>query len=141
MFSGGSGSLEFPDLKEAPMVGPLFDLLGMDRSRIVLEDRARNTHENAVLTRELMQPGPDETWILITTAYHMSRAVGCFRKQSWNIIPYPVDFIYRSDKTVELMFDFAGGLGQLGAAVHEVVGLIVYRLTGRTDSLFPGPGG
>lgn len=136
IFTGGTGSLTRQDIKEADVIGPIWRQIGLEDGRIEYENRSRNTYENAVLSFPLA--GPDETWILVTSAFHMPRAVGCFRKVGWKILPYPVD--YKTGKLVVVdSFDVAGHLSGLEAAVREWLGLVFYRLTGRTDSLFPGP--
>jgi len=136
IFTGGTGSLTRQELKEADVVGPIWRQIGLDDGRIEYENQSRNTHENAVLSFPLARP--HETWILVTSAFHMPRAVGCFRKAGWTILPYPVD--YKTGKVVAVdSFNVAGHLSGLEAAVREWLGLAFYRLTGRTDSLFPGP--
>ncbi len=140
VFSGGSGSLTRQDLKEARFVDPVLRALGLDAGRVMFEDQARNTHENAVLSRGLAGPRPGETWILVTSAFHMPRAVGSFRAAGWTVLPYPVDYMTRAGQTAGLQFNFAGGLGTFGAGLHEWLGLAFYRLTGKTDAFFPAPG-
>lgn len=66
--------------------------MGLDQNRITYEPEARNTFENAALTYRKLQPGPNEVWLLVTSAQHMPRAVGVFRKIGWALIPYPVDY-------------------------------------------------
>jgi uncharacterized SAM-binding protein YcdF (DUF218 family) len=138
-FTGGSGSLLNQDLKEADYVAPLLRQLGLDPSRVVFEDQSRNTVENARLTRPLANPLPGETWILITSAFHMPRSVGCFRKAGWTVLPYPVDFHTRGDEGWNLQFSFGKGMGSLGIGLREWIGLAAYWATGKTDTLFPGP--
>ena len=139
IFTGGSGSLLHPEAKEADVLEPMIGVLGLDPRRIVLENRSRNTHENAVFTRRLADPQPGETWVLVTTASHMPRAVGCFRKAGWRVVPYPVDFDFRGDEEFGLNFNFIGGLARLSDALHEWLGLTFYWLAGKTDALFPAP--
>jgi uncharacterized SAM-binding protein YcdF (DUF218 family) len=140
VFSGGSGDPLRQDLKEAHAVGPLLDLMGVPGDRVVFEADSRNTHENAILAKELVKPGPDETWILVTSAFHMPRAVGCFRRAGWRILPYPTDFNTAGEGGgLSLRFNVTGGFGRLSAFLHEAIGLLFYRLTGRTDALFPAP--
>ncbi len=139
VFTGGTGSLTRQDLKEADMLAPLWRQIGLDEGRILYENQSRNTHENAVLTLPLAKPQPGETWLLVTSAFHMPRAVGCFREAGWTILPYPVDYKTGSSFAFDLSLNPAGRLASLDAAVHEWLGLIFYRLTGKTDSLFPGP--
>ncbi len=139
VYTGGSGSLRRQDLKETLVVRRLFGEIGFDPARVVYEDQSRNTHENAVMTHALIRPEPDDLWVVITSAMHMPRAVGVFRKAGWKILPYPVD--YKTDGTGKYRYfqGFPSGFGKLGVALKEWVGLIAYRVLGRTDSLFPAP--
>ena len=105
----------------------------------MFEDRSRNTHENAVFSHALAQPKPGETWVLITSAFHMPRAVGAFRRAGWTVVPYPVDYALEPDPPMSWQMDFLGAMGTLRSAVHEWTGLAAYRLTGKTDALFPAP--
>lgn len=115
---------------------PLFSI---KQDRVIYERDSRNTFENAKLSKELLKPQPEETWILVTSAFHMPRAVGVFRKQAWEVIPYPVDFEAPSDARLRLRLDLAKGLQEMSKASHEWLGLVVYWLTGRTSAPFPGP--
>ncbi|MBE0532092.1 MAG: YdcF family protein [Rhodospirillales bacterium] len=137
VFTGGTGYLTRQDIKEADVIAPLWEQIGLDARRIQYENQSRNTYENALLSRPLARP--DETWILITSAFHMPRAVGCFRKVGWTILPFPVDYKTGRSFAFDFSLNPAGRLMSLNAAVHEWLGLIFYRLTGKTDSLFPGP--
>ena len=139
VFTGGTGSLARPDLKEADIVRPLIRDLGLDLGRVLFERDSRNTYENAVNSRELVKPAEGGIWLLITSAAHMPRAVGVFRRTGWPVVPYPVDFNTDGRYLFELDLDAEAGLGLLSASLREVIGLAVYRLFGRTDSLFPGP--
>jgi uncharacterized SAM-binding protein YcdF (DUF218 family) len=139
VFSGGSGSLLYQEHKEASAVAPLLRQLGVDLGRVIFEDQSRNTSENAVYSYRIVQPKKGETWLLITSAFHMPRTVGSFRQVGWDVTPYPVDYHTRKTKTLPLQFNFSGGMGSLGGAVHEFLGLLFYWLDGKTDELFPGP--
>ena len=141
VYSGGSGRLLRQDLKEADYVAPLFEELGVDPGRLVIESRSRNTAENAVFTKRLVDPAPGETWILITSAFHMPRALGAFRKAGWSPVPYPVDYATTGTATAKPGASLLNGLGRLSAASHEWIGLVFYWLTGRTDALFPSADG
>jgi len=118
-------------------VDDIFYQLGFVNHNIQFERESRNTYENAVLSKELMMPAEGENWILVTSAFHMPRAVGAFCRQQWPVIAYPVD--YNSEKGNLLRLDFAldSNLGMLRLAVHEWVGLLAYRLTGKTSSVLP----
>jgi uncharacterized SAM-binding protein YcdF (DUF218 family) len=139
VYSGGDASLLANGLSEANFLYPLLDYFGIPRERVMLESRSRNTEENAVFSKELVEPKPGERWLLVTSAQHMPRAVGCFRRVGFAVEAYPV--AWHTGKRVGLYpADVVGhGLGQLDSAVHEWLGLVVYRLTGRTSELLPGP--
>jgi uncharacterized SAM-binding protein YcdF (DUF218 family) len=139
VFSGGSGDLLNQKHKEAITLSPVFDLLGVDKERLLLEDQSRNTFENAVFSKRIAAPASGEKWLLITSAFHMPRAVGCFRKAGWDVVPYPVDFSTKPEPFFSLSFNLVRGLGRLSGALHEWLGLVFYRLSGRTDNLFPAP--
>lgn len=141
IFTGGSGSITEQGVKEADYVAGLYASLGIPAERLTLEREARNTWENAKYTAELVSPKLDEKWILVTSAFHMPRAVGAFRRVGWEMIPYPVDFITRKTITFPSPMDFAQGLGNLSNAGHEWLGLITYWLTGKNSSAFPKPHG
>lgn len=141
VFSGGSGDPFRRELKESHYVGPVLERLGLEAGRVIYEDRSRNTAENAEFSRDIARPQPGETWLLITSAFHMPRAVGSFRRAGWNVVPYPVDYTTDGDYQTMPPGGFSAGLISLESALHEWIGLALYRLTGKTDALFPAPGG
>ena len=112
---------------------------GIPATRIILEERSRSTHENAVFAKELIRPAPHETWVLVTSAYHMPRAVASFRAVDWPVIPYPVDFRVDPRTGLRANFNLLEGLGAATIAGKEWVGLVSYRLLGWTGELFPAP--
>jgi uncharacterized SAM-binding protein YcdF (DUF218 family) len=114
----------------------IFVRLVGDPTRIYVESRPRTTSEDALYAAELLKPKRSERWMLVTSAMHMPRAVGCFRVAGFQVVPYPVG------SSSHPFADFAPGspaLGYLDAAAKEWIGLIAYRLIGKTDALFPGP--
>jgi uncharacterized SAM-binding protein YcdF (DUF218 family) len=140
IYSGGSGALIYGEGNEAPLALALFESLGVAAERIALEDRSRNTIENAVFSKAIAQPKPGERWLLVTSAYHMPRAVGAFRRAEFPIEPYPVDWRTRGKEDVFRLFASMGdGLRRTDTAVHEWVGLFAYWLSGKSSALFPGP--
>jgi uncharacterized SAM-binding protein YcdF (DUF218 family) len=110
---------------------------GGDPARINMQSQSRTTFEDALYSAALLKPKPSERWLLVTTAMHMPRAVGCFRVAGFQVEPYqveyltggPFDFFLTGSNTL-ILFD---------RAVKEWIGLVAYRLMGKTDSLFPGP--
>ncbi len=136
IFTGGSGNLSDQTIKESDEVKPFLESLGLDTTRVLFEGDSRNTYENAVYSKQIGEPGA-EPWILVTSAFHMPRALGCFRETGWTVIPYPVD--YATSGTMELRagFNLIAGLSSLSFATHEWLGLMFYYLTGRTNTLYP----
>ena len=134
VFSGGSGRLRNTVLgqPEIPSVAvDFFVSLGIDPDRITWEVQSRNTAENARFSNEVAAPAPDETWVLVTSAFHMGRALASFEAAGWGeIIPYPVD--YRTGSFSDgIGWNFSGNLEVLNIAIKEWVGRLAYRLTGR----------
>jgi uncharacterized SAM-binding protein YcdF (DUF218 family) len=140
LFSGGSGALIYDEGAEAAFALRLLEDLGVPRERIMLEDRSRNTVENALLSKALAHPRPGERWLLVTSAHHLPRAIGVFRKAGFPVEAYPVDWRTRGINDVLRPFATVGdGLRRSDTAVREWVGLAVYWVTGRSSALFPGP--
>ncbi|HEY6023625.1 MAG TPA: YdcF family protein [Pseudolabrys sp.] len=139
VYSGGDASLFGNEPRETEFVYPLLDSFGVPRSRVALEARSRNTAENAVYTKELVNPKPGERWLLVTSAQHMPRAIGCFRKAGFVIEAYPVGWQGRRAFEPSLGRVLAKGLARLDAAAYEWIGLISYWLTGKTSELLPSP--
>lgn len=140
IFSGGSGAVIFDERPEAEFALRLLERLGVPKGRIVAEDRSRNTIENARFSRALAQPTPAERWLLVTSAYHMPRAIGIFRKAGFPVEAYPVD--WRTRGTVDTFRPFptmGDGLRRTDTAMREWIGLAAYWVTGQTSELFPGP--
>lgn len=138
LFTGGSASVLEGGAREADVARTIFAGVGLDLSRVRFERDSRNTYENAVDSKRLVAPQPGETWVLITSAYHMPRSVGCFRQQGWAVIPYPVDYGTAPDGDPPT-FSLLDGLNGVHWALREWIGLAFYYVAGRTDALFPGP--
>jgi len=136
VMSGGSAALVLDDLREADYTPLMLDTLQVDASRVLLERESRNTSENASYSKQLAQPQPGETWVLVTSASHMPRAVGVFCRQGWPVLPWPVDHQW-SPVANSLGFSLIGNWLTLNAVLHEWLGLLAYHLTDRTDTLFP----
>jgi uncharacterized SAM-binding protein YcdF (DUF218 family) len=142
VYSGGNAAVAPTGGSEAEAVAPIFASFGIAPDRLVLETRSRNTAENARYTHDVVAPHGGERWLLVTSAYHMPRAVGAFRKAGFDVEAYPVD--YRTHGPVDRLTPFAdvgSGLRRTDAAAHEWIGLIAYWLAGRSSELFPRPAG
>jgi uncharacterized SAM-binding protein YcdF (DUF218 family) len=140
IYSGGNGGLIMREGNEAQFALKLFESFGIDRARITLEDRSRNTIENAIFSKQLANPKPGEHWWLVTSGYHMPRSIGVFRAAGFEVEAYPVD--YRTRGPIDALVPFRSvseGLGRTDTAAREWVGLFAYWVTGRGSALFPGP--
>lgn len=140
LITGGTGVFIQTKDSEAAAGARFFTDLGIDETRLLLEPRARNTEENAQFSRDLVQPAAGETWLLVTSGYHMPRAVALFRRAGFPVVPWPADYLSTGQETFRLMLDQpAENLAVTTLALREWIGLIAYWLTGRIDEPFPGP--
>ncbi|MDA0339853.1 MAG: YdcF family protein [Proteobacteria bacterium] len=139
IFTGGSGDIWDPAAKEAAALGPYLADLGLDEGRVIFDNEARNTWENAQNAKRRASPKPGAEWLLVTSAQHMPRAVGAFREAGFAVTPYPVDYHFRADADLRPGFDPVGGLSLFGAAIHEWLGLFAYWVLGRSSAFFPAP--
>jgi uncharacterized SAM-binding protein YcdF (DUF218 family) len=128
--SGGEAALLPQGHAEADESAAFFTALGVARERLVVESRSRNTWENATRSYALAQPQPGETWLLVTSAWHMPRAIGCFRKAGWTVLPWPVDYRTHPGR-VALGFALGDGLDALDIVAKEWIGLAAYWALGR----------
>jgi uncharacterized SAM-binding protein YcdF (DUF218 family) len=140
LISGGGGTVFGDGAAEAPVIANYFKSIGIEPARILVEDRSRTTAENATFSRELAKPRDGERWLLVTSAWHMPRAVGVFQKADFTVAPYPVDFRTAGGSRTHRPFAFVSeGLRRLDIGTKEWAGLVGYYLAGRTTELFPAP--
>lgn len=131
VFTGGCMDLGDGCLPEADLARRFFTRMGLPPERVRYESASRTTYENAVFTAQL--PGLDKTqpWLLLTSAWHMPRAMAAFQSQGWNVTPWPVDFRSRAAQEDWIAFSLGGGVQQWERLLHESVGLLVYWASGR----------
>jgi uncharacterized SAM-binding protein YcdF (DUF218 family) len=123
LYSGGGNEAR---LGKEILVG-----LGIPPEKISIEDRSRSTSENAKFSKIIAAPNRSETWLLVTSAYHMPRAVGAFRAAGFPVEACPVEFLGpKADKP---------GDDYVAKALREYIALIVYWLSGQSAELFPSP--
>jgi uncharacterized SAM-binding protein YcdF (DUF218 family) len=140
IFSGGTNALIFGEEAEAAFAVRQLEALGVPHERITAEEQSRNTVENAVFSRLIANPQPGQRWLLLTSAFHMPRAIAVFRAAGFPVEAYPVD--WRTTGPMDLVRPYPSvseGLRRTDVAVREWIGLLLYRLTGKTAELFPGP--
>lgn len=140
VFAGGWGGLLDKGQAEAIGAKEFWLSLGVPAERIALEDKSRNTWENALFTRDLVKPKKGEIWLLVTSAWHMPRSVGIFRRIGFDVVPYPVAYrTWGNERDFSPVPAPVDRAIMLDCAVREWIGLLAYRLTGKTDAFFPGP--
>ncbi|MEM7776913.1 MAG: YdcF family protein [Pseudomonadota bacterium] len=140
IFTGGAaGVFQSYETAGGSVRSYLIDL-GISDDRIVIENQSRNTWENALRTRERIQLVAGQRYVLVTSAWHMPRAVGAFRKAGFTIVPWPADFRTGDGSDAQRLFpNITTGLERIDLAVKEYVGLLAYWILGRTSALFPSP--
>jgi len=140
VFTGGAAGVLRDDPAQGARVARWLGDIGIAPSRILVEERSRNTWENATETRQLLGAAASGRWLLVTSAGHMPRAMGVFRKAGFDVVAFPVDFRTAGWSAVLRGFDSLGaGLRRLDDGGREWIGLISYWLLGRTSALFPAP--
>jgi uncharacterized SAM-binding protein YcdF (DUF218 family) len=133
--SGGQAFDNGSERSEADAMADLLVELGVAPERIVRESNSRTTAENAALAG---LPSGGRRWLLVTSAFHMPRAMGTFRKAGHSVIAAPTDWRVSDGKSLFLT-NAADNLGKLDLAAKEIMGLAGYWATGRSSSLLPGP--
>lgn len=140
VFTGGSNAILYDGATEAELAARMLESFGVARDRITLESKSRNTVENARLTRDLVAPKVGERWMLVTSAYHMPRAMGCFRSQRFDVEAWPVDYRTRgADDALRPFSSVSAGLRRTDIAVREWVGLVTYWALGYVVDPLPRP--
>ncbi|MFA4994731.1 MAG: YdcF family protein [Bdellovibrionales bacterium] len=138
VYSGGSGLLRPNEhLTEVDVARDIMTRIGVPTNRVLFEKTSRNTRENALFSADLAHPKKSENWLLVTSAFHMPRAMGCFRQAGWNVYAAPTGYFTTGKYSLLPVFRFEEQLRFLTLAAHEYVGLVSYRLMGRTNALWP----
>lgn len=123
---------------EADFAADVLARLGVTPGRVLRERRSRDTYENARFSAAMLHPSPGQRWLLVTSAFHMPRAIGSFRKAGFQVTAAPTDWRARRG------WSFGGwsasaNLRKVDLAAKEYVGLVSYYLRARTSALFPAP--
>jgi uncharacterized SAM-binding protein YcdF (DUF218 family) len=140
VFSGGNANLIGDDsAKEADYALSMLEDLGVAKARLAAERLSRNTVENAEFVKAVAKPREGERWLLVTSAFHMPRSIGLFRKAGFKVEAYPVDWRTSKSRAFEPFSVAIGGLEHTDIAIREWIGLVAYRVTGKIDDFLPGP--
>jgi uncharacterized SAM-binding protein YcdF (DUF218 family) len=133
VFTGGSGSLTYSYIKEGMLVKNFLLRIGIPEKDLFIETESNNTHENAVFTKPILDKEfPKGKFLLLTSAYHMRRSVGCFEKAGIHVTPYSTD---RQSGDRKYIFDFlflpnVSAIEVWEIAVHEMTGYLIYKIAG-----------
>ncbi len=143
IYSGGSANIFYEFMSEAEAAKEILVGLGVAPERILYDHTSRTTGENAEETVKLVAALPgglNGRYLLVTSAYHMPRSMGVFRKAGIDVVAWPVDFRSRGAQDLWRFFDKPSeGLRRVDIIVREWIGLLAYWLGGTTDALFPAP--
>jgi uncharacterized SAM-binding protein YcdF (DUF218 family) len=138
--SGGDGSLSGSYEGDAVASERFFATFGVSADRLIGERASRTTFENVENSGTILDRSGLTNCLLITSAFHMPRSMGLFRKAAIDVVPWPVDF--RTSGTVSLGLDFTQptlNAQQMATATREWIGLLAYFVLGRTSALYPAP--
>src|ERR1700734_1165660 len=140
VYSGGNANLIGDDsAKEADYALSMLEDLGVAKARLSAERLSRNTVENAEFVKTVANPKEGERWLLVTSAFHMPRSIGLFRRAGFKVEAYPVDWRASPSKALSFSSIAINGLERTEVAMREWIGLAAYRLTGKIDDFLPGP--
>lgn len=139
VFSGGTGNLLHQGLSEADTVRLFLRQQGFDENRVIYERKSRNTYENAVFSKALVQPTAGERWLVVGNARTMPRIMGIFRKVEWPVIPMPCDHLVAPTAGGWFKLNVLDTFEDLTSGLYEWVGLLAYYATGKTAEFFPAP--
>lgn len=134
LISGGSGSLLFPENKEAPLLEKFLRIIDIPQRDIIVESKSNNTYENALFTKKTLDSiaiKPD-AYLLITSGYHMRRSIACFKKQNIQVIPYSTDRRVgpRRYDIGHLFLPNINNFNKWNMLFHELFGYISYKIVG-----------
>ena len=140
VYSEGAPITAKTKLTNIDVVKMFYKEMGADNKKIIFENKSRNTYENFIFSRKFINNNNSDKWILLTSAYHMKRAMSVAEKLELNFIPYPVDYRLQTAYNWKLVYivkgrNFLTNLNHFQLAVHEYIGLIVYYLTKKSNKI------
>lgn len=132
IYSGTSGETPQDQLREHTAAVALLEALDIPPERTIFESTSRNTGEDLANSMKLVHPKPGEIWMLVTSAVHMPRAMAVAKRLGWQMTPWPSSYISPLGPDDLRVGDPSDSFHNFDVALHEWVGLVTYRLTGRT---------
>ncbi len=129
LISGGKADIKYPKDDEGLQLVSLATQLGIPSEDIIWENKSRNTYENAQYSAEMLKMNDGEK-LLITSSFHMRRAMACFENAGIAVDPYPVDYRVPSNFKWAYLIPSSEAFKTWNIVIKELVGTIVYRMVG-----------
>ncbi len=133
IFTGGSGRLLHPEMKEGELLKPYILKMGVATEDLLIENESNNTRENAVFTKKLIDNDSLKgKFLLITSAFHMRRSLRCFKKVGITADPYSTDRFAgpRKFEFDHLFIPNISSMNDWTGLIHEMIGYFTYRIMG-----------
>lgn len=124
--------LKIDDTQESKKVKDILIAMGVDSKDIYLEEQARNTHENATYTKQVLKPFLAEKMLLVTSAMHMPRAKACYVKEGFKVDDYPADIKKKDTPSgiLDLVIPQERNLSKFADLIREMAGYVIYKVVG-----------
>lgn len=124
--------LKIDDTQESKKVKEVLIAMGVAVNDIYLEEQARNTHENATYTKQVLKPYLAEKMLLVTSAMHMPRAKACYLKEGFKVDDYPADIKKKDTPTgiLDQLIPQERNLSKFAELIREMSGYLIYKLMG-----------
>jgi len=131
VFTGGSGHMVGREGEEALAFITLFEQMDVIDNEVLLETEAKNTWQNAINTIAMVKDRNITNWLLVTSAFHMSRSIGSFSKAGLEVIAWPTDYRAETLKFPWITANSTEQFSKMNILIHELIGILAYKLTGR----------
>lgn len=135
ILTGGSASIVMKKYYESNHIAKYLKGYGVNGNRIFIDAKSRNTYENAVETKKILNALKiTEPVLLVTSAFHMRRSMGCYDKAGVKYIAYPVHYLGNATRDYNLeawLIPSTGAMSTFQTLLREVVGMISYKITGK----------
>lgn len=132
VFAGGDATILQDNVKEADVIKQYLVEIGIPLEDMIFENESRNTHENATNVYKLLKPTKSENILLITSAFHMRRSLGCFKKEGMNPDYFVADRFSGKRKYIpdHLLIPQTQTLDKWSLLFHELSGYVIYKIMG-----------
>jgi uncharacterized SAM-binding protein YcdF (DUF218 family) len=130
LITGGSSKLRPTDFREGDWVHDQFIDLKIPDNNILVENKSRNTLENAIYSKKLLDSAHlQPPYLLVTSAFHMRRSMYIYKKKGVDVIPYPCNYLAgRNEISISDFIPSAGALSFWETYIKEVIGYVVYAI-------------